>query len=77
MDHLYHLYVVFIMLSCLFIVALWSPAEELLVLICDVLLCDFSLPMLYPWFHVVLDCIIPDLCHLSYFGSYLHRPIAC
>ena len=66
MDHLYYLCLVFIMLSRLFIAALWSPAgKELTSLLLFVKSnCDF---VTFPcgilgqvWCLIVL---IPDLCH--------------
>ena len=42
---------VFVMLSCLFIAALWSPAGK------DVFLCFCHFPMCCPGMGVVLDCI--------------------
>ena len=50
MDHVCHLCSVFIMLSCLFIVALWSPADKswpLGSLVCHV--CVLSLSHVVPW----------------------------
>ena len=50
---------VFLMLSSLFIAALWSPAGNLLALVGDfycVFFCYF--PMWYPGSGVVLDCIV-------------------
>ena len=62
---------VFVLLSCLFISALWSPAGKglfsWLALVCDVYLCFCHFPMWYPGSGVVIDLSIPDLCHLSYF----------
>ena len=65
---------VFVMLLCLFIAALWSPREraDLLALACDVY-CDF---VIFPfgilgqvWYWIVL---IPDLCCLSYL-AYIYQ----
>ena len=70
MDHLCYLCLVFVMLSCLFIVALWSPAGKGLTswLLFVMSNCDF---VTFPcgifgqvWYLIVL---ILDLCHLSYF----------
>ena len=65
MDHLCYLCLVFVMLSRLFIAALWPPEEKRLV--CDDY-CDF---VTFPfgilgqvWYLIVS---IPDLCCLSYF----------
>ena len=60
MDHLCYFCLVFVMLSRLFIAAVWSPAGERtdpLVLVCDVLLCFCHFPMWYSGSGVVLDCI--------------------
>ena len=70
MDHLCYLCLVFVMLSRLFIAALWSPAGKELTswLLCVMSNCDF---VTYPcgilgqmWYLIVL---IPDLCRLYYF----------
>ena len=56
MDHFFYLCFVFVMLSCLFIRALWSSAGKgagLLVL----LLCFYHVPMWCPGSGVGLDCI--------------------
>ena len=56
MDHLSYICLVFVMLSRLFIAALWSPARKGLV--CDVYFCFCHFPMWYPGSGtVVLDCI--------------------
>ena len=69
MDHLCYLCLVCVMLSRLFIAALWSPAEKGLTswLLCVMSNCDF---VTFPcgilgqvWYLIVL---IPDLCRLSY-----------
>ena len=74
MDHLCYLCLVFVMLSRLFIAALWSPAGKGLTswLLFVMSNCDF---ITFPcgilgqlWYLIVL---IPDLCRLSYFS----RPI--
>ena len=59
MDHLCYLCIVFVMLSCLVIAALWSPEGKgltywLLFVMFNVIL---LLPHLYPGTGVVLDCI--------------------
>ena len=69
MDHLCYLCLVFLMLSRLFIAALWSPGgkrADLFALVCDVY-CDF---VTFPfgilgqvWYLIVS---IPDPCCLSY-----------
>ena len=72
MDHLCYLCLVFVMLSCLFIAALWSPAGKGLAswLLFAKLNCVFvTLPcgiLGQVWYLIVL---IPDLCPLSYFVS--------
>ena len=50
---------VFVLFSCLFIAALWSPAGKglTLALALDVLLCFCHFPMWCPGSGVVLDCI--------------------
>ena len=58
MDHLWYLCIVFVMLSHLFIAALWSPARKGLtswLLFMMIVLCH--VPMWYPRSGVVLDCI--------------------
>ena len=58
MDHLCYLCLVFVMLSRLFIAALWSPAGKGLtswLLFVMFVFCHF--PMWYPESRVVLDCI--------------------
>ena len=71
-DHLCYLCRVFVMLSHLFIAALWSPAGKGLTswLLFVMSNCDFfftfSCGILgQVWYMIVL---IPDLCHLSYFA---------
>ena len=70
MDHLCYLCLVFVMLSRLFIAALWSPAGRGLtsLLLFVMFSCTF---VTFPcgilgqvWYLIVL---IPDLCPLSYF----------
>ena len=70
MDHLCYLCLVFVMLSSLFIAALWSPAEKRLTSWLSFVMfnCVF---VIFPcgilgqvW---CLTVSIPDLCHLSYF----------
>ena len=51
MDHLCYLCLVFVMLSFLFIAALWSPAGN------GLLLCFCHFPMWYSGSVVVFDCI--------------------
>ena len=72
MDHLCYLSLVFVMLSCLFIAALWSPAGKGLTsrLLFVMFKCDF---VTFPcgilgqvWYSIIM---IPDLCRFSYFKS--------
>ena len=61
MDHLFFVSCVSLMLSRLFIAALWSPAEKgltswLLLVMFNVFF--FYLPLWYPRSCVVLDCIV-------------------
>ena len=76
MDHLCFVCLVFLMLSRLFITALWSPAGKwltswLLLVMFNVFLLLF---MWYPVSGVVLVSF-PDLCHLSYFRSKLFHTL--
>ena len=70
MDHLCYLCLVFVMLLCLFIAALWSPAETgliswLLFVMFNCVFVTFPCGILgQVWYLIVL---IPDLCHPSYF----------
>ena len=71
-DHLCYLYFVFVMLSCLFIAALWSPAGKGLAF-CPLFVMFNCVFVTFPcgslgqvWYLIVS---IPDLCHLSYFQS--------
>ena len=60
MDQFCYLCFVFVMISCLFIAALWSPAGRGLtswLLVCDVFLCFCHFTMWCPGSDVVLDCI--------------------
>ena len=70
MDHLCYLCLVFDILSCLFITALWSPAGKGMTcwLLFVIFKCDF---VTFPcgivgqaWYLIVS---VSDLCHLSYF----------
>ena len=72
MDHLCYFCIVFVMLSCLLIAALWSPAGKgltswlsFVVLICMVVTFPFGI-LGQVWYLIVL---IPDLCPLSYFHT--------
>ena len=56
----FFIYLLFVMLSCLFIAALWSPAgkgDSLGSLVCDVFLCFCYFLMWCPGLGMVLDCI--------------------
>ena len=70
-DHLCYLCLVFVMLSCLFIAALWSPAGKgltswLLFVMFNCVSVTFPCGILDQiWFLIES---IPDLCHRSYFG---------
>ena len=57
-DHLCFLCFLFLMLSCLFIAALWSPAEKILTswLLLMMFIDSFYFPMRYPGSGVVFDC---------------------
>ena len=72
MDHLCYLCLVFVMLSRLFIAALWSPAGKRLTFLisCLIFNCVF---VTFPcgilgqvWYLIVS---IPDLCHFSILNS--------
>ena len=69
-DHFCYLCFVFVMLSCLFITALWSPAwkrANLLALLCVIFYCVFvTFPrdvLCQVWYLIVS---ISDLCHLTF-----------
>ena len=78
MDHLCCLCLVFVMLLRLFIAALWSPAWKGLTscLLFVMSYCDFVTFLCgilgQVWYLIVL---IPDLCHLSYFGVQILKQI--
>ena len=60
MNNFCYLCFVFVMLSCMFIAALWSPAgkgQPLGSLVCYVFLCFCRFSMWCPVLGVVLDCI--------------------
>ena len=71
-DHLCYLCLVFVMLSRLFIAALWSPAGKgltswLSFVIFNCVFVAFPCGILgQVWYLIVL---IPDLCHLSYLNK--------
>ena len=58
----------------LFINALWSPAWKRLPLGSRLWrpIVNLSFSHWYPGSGVGLDCIIPDLCPLSYFDPFIH-----
>ena len=71
MDHFVYLCFVFVMFSCLFVVALWSPAgieADSLALLCLMFYCDFvffSCGVLGQVWCLIVS--IFDICLLSYF----------
>ena len=56
MDYFCYLCFILVMLSCLCIVAVWSP-PGIGFLVCNVLLCFCHFPVWCPGSDVVLDCI--------------------
>ena len=58
----------FASVRCCLVITCWEKAD-LLALVRDVWLCFCQFPMWYPGSGVVLDCIDPDLCRLSYFEN--------
>ena len=73
MDHLCSLCLLFVMLSGLFIVALWSPAGKgltswLLSVMFSYIFVTFPCGILGQVWYLIVS--IPDLCRLSYF--YYH-----
>ena len=69
MDHLCYLCLVFVMLWCLFIDALWSPAGKgltswLLFVLFNCGFVTFPCGILGQVWYLIVS--IPDLCHLSY-----------
>ena len=75
MDHLCYVCLVFVMLSHLFIAALWSPAGKgltfwLLFVMFNCVFATFPCGILgQVWY---LNVSIPDLCHLSYLSQWWH-----
>ena len=70
MDHLCFFVLVFLMPLRLFIAALWSPARKGLTswLLLVMFIVFLLLSHVISWVRgVVLDCIFPDICLLSYF----------
>ena len=70
MDHLCYLCLVFVMLSCLFIAAWWSPAGKglttwlLFVMYNNCVFVTFQCGILGQMWYLIVS--IPDLCQLSY-----------
>ena len=69
MDHLCNLCLVFVMLSRLFIAALWSPAWKgltswLLFVLFNCVFETFPCVILGQVWYLIVT--VPDLCHLSY-----------
>ena len=79
MDHFCCSWFVSVMLSCLFMAALWSPAGkgltswllELGSLVCDVFLYVVTFPCGVSGQVWYLIMSLPDLCHLPYFQNNL------
>ena len=70
MDHLCYLCLVFVMVSRLFIAALWSPTgigqiSWLLFVMLSCVFVTFPYGILGQMRYLIVS--IPDLCHLSYF----------
>ena len=75
MDHLCYLCLVFVMLSRLFIAALWSPAGKglpswLLFVIFSCVFVTFPCGILGQVWYLIVS--IPDLCRLSYFHLFFN-----
>ena len=73
MDHLCYLCFVFVMLSRLFITALWSPAWKrltswLLLVMFNCIFVTFPCGILGQLWYLIVS--IPDLCRLSYFAFH-------
>ena len=71
MDHLCYLCLVFFMLSCLFIAALWSPAGKgltswLLFVMYNCVCVTFPCCILSQLWYLIVSFL--DLCPLSYFA---------
>ena len=80
MDHLCYLYLVFVMLSRLFIAALWSPTGKeqtswLLFVMFNCVFVTFPCGKLGQVWYLIVS--VPDLCRISYFdpltGNLLDR----
>ena len=71
MDHMRHFSLVFVMLSCLFVAALWSPAGKglnswLLIVMFNCVFVTFPCGILGQVWYLIVS--IPDLCRISYFN---------
>ena len=77
MDHLYYLCLVFVMLSCLFIDALWSPEENVLTswLLFVMIIVILLLSHLVSWDRCDTSLLFFLLC--TYHNSIADRLIAC
>ena len=74
MDHLCYLFLVLVILSCLFIAALWSPTGKgltswLLFVKFNCVCVTFSCGILGLVWYLIVS--IPDLCRLSFFNFFL------
>ena len=77
MDHLCYLCLVYVMLSRLFIDALWSPAGKgltswLLFVTFNCVFVTFPCSILGQVWYLIVST--PDLCLLSYFSKKFHYP---
>ena len=75
MDHLCYLFLVLVILSCLFIAALWSPAGKgltswLLFVMFNCVCVTFSCGILGLVWYLIVS--IPDLCRLSFFLFFIY-----
>ena len=78
MDHLCYLCLVFVMLSRLFIDALWSPAGKgltswLLFVMLNCIFVTFPCGILGQVWYLIVS--IPDLCRLSYIFEKAHNSL--
>ena len=72
MDHLCYFCIVFVMLLCLLIAVLWSPAGKgltswLLFVVLNCVVVTFPLGILGQVWYLIVS--IPELCPLSYFHT--------
>ena len=81
MDHLCYLCLVFVMLSCMFIAAVWSPAGNgkgliswLFFVMFNCVFITFPCGILGQVWYLLVS--FPDLCHLSYL-DILYWPNMC